>query len=257
MMDLEALFILHSDIPREGPGSDEATREAIHRLSAGLRSRDFSDRPCGQILDLGCGPGRQTLVLAAELQWAIAAVDFHLPYLLRLQQAAVERGLDHLITIRHQDMANLEDAPGTIDLIWAEGSIYNLGFANGLKLYRPLLREGGCVVVSEAAWLIDEPPQEVLDFWQEEYPAITTIAGNIKLAEEAGYEVFDHFTLPRSAWWDEYLTPLAKRVRQLQPEASQNSALAEVLAATEKEIDICDRFGDCFGYVFYLMRPVC
>ncbi len=97
---------------------------------------------------------------------------------------------------------------------------------------------------------ISEPPQEVLDFWQAEYRAMTTIAGNIKLAEEAGYEVFDHFTLPRSAWWDEYLTPLAKRVRQLQPEASQNPALAEVLAAMEQEIGICDRFGDCFGYVF-------
>ncbi|MBD2586378.1 class I SAM-dependent methyltransferase [Planktothricoides sp. FACHB-1261] len=183
------------------------------------------------------------------------SLQFHLPYLLRLQQAAVDRGLDHLITIRQQDMAQLEDAPGSIDLIWAEASIYILGFANGLKLCRPLLREGGCLVVSEATWLISAPPQEVLDFWQAEYPAMTPIAGNIKLAEAAGYQVFDHFILPRSAWWDEYLTLLAKRVRQLQPEASQNPGLAEVLAARAKEIDICDRFGDCFGYVFYLMQP--
>ena len=31
-MDCEAFFLLYRDLPREGPGSDEATREALRRL---------------------------------------------------------------------------------------------------------------------------------------------------------------------------------------------------------------------------------
>ena len=64
------------------------------------------------------------------------------------------------------------------------------------------------------------------EFWQTEYPAMTNVDGNIKLAEKAGLEVFDHFILPRSAWWDEYLTPLAYLVQQLRPQASEPPALA-------------------------------
>ena len=33
-----------------------------------------------------------------------------------------------------------------------------------------------------------------------------------------------------------------------------NRALAEVLDDTERELDIFDRYGDSFGYVFYLMQ---
>ena len=49
-MDLEALFTLHSGIPREGPGNDAATREASWRLSP--------PAPEPHIFDLGCTPGR-------------------------------------------------------------------------------------------------------------------------------------------------------------------------------------------------------
>ncbi|MCA1992273.1 MAG: class I SAM-dependent methyltransferase [Coleofasciculus sp. S288] len=245
-MNLDALFTLHRDIPREGPGSDDATLEAIRRLPP--------LPPSPKILDLGCGPGRQTLVLARHLNAPVTAVDFHKPYLLRLQQSATAEGLAHLVTTRHAHMESLEDSLESINLIWAEGSIYILGFANGLRLWRPLLRDGGLLVASECTWLLDNPPVEVLDFWHEAYPTMTTIQGNIKTATEAGYEVFDRFVLPRSAWWDEYLTPLKERVALLRPEASTNSALAQVLDETEREFDICDRYGEYFSYVFYLMR---
>ena len=245
-MDMEALFKLHCDIPREGPGSDAATLDAIRRLP------EFPARP--RVLDLGCGPGRQTLVLARELQAPIIAVDIHQPYLQRLRQAAADEGLGELVITRQGRMEALEDDPGTIDLIWAEGSIFIVGFGEGLRLWRPLLRDPGLVVVSEAAWLTDDPPAEARAFWNAEYPAMTTVEGNIKLARQGGYEVFDHFVLPRSAWWDEYLTPLGRRIPQLRPRAATDPALAEILDGTEREMDICDRYGDAVGYVFFLMR---
>ena len=64
------------------------------------------------------------------------------------------------------------------------------------------------------------------------------------------------FVLPRDAWWDEYYTPLRKRVARLRRDARANPALAEVLDDTEREIAIHEQYGDSYGYVFYLMRKI-
>lgn len=245
-MDFEAFFTVHCDLPREGPGSDEATREAIRRLPPLPRSP--------RVLDLGCGPGRQSLVLAQELNAAVTAVDLHEPFLKQLEESAKQAGLGDRLTIRQADMGALQDSPGSFDLIWSEGAIYLLGFANGLRLWRPLLQDGGLLVVSECTWIEKNPPPEVWEYWQAGYPEMMTIEDNITTATEAGYEVFDTFILPQSHWWDEYLTPLSHRVQQLRASGNITPALSQVLAETEREIDICDRYGEFFGYVFYLMQ---
>jgi hypothetical protein len=65
--------------------------------------------------------------------------------------------------------------------------------------------------------------------------------------------MIDHFTLPAAAWWDEFYTPLEARMAQLAPDA--DPALAAVIAETRGEIEVYRRYGDTYGYVFYLMRP--
>ncbi len=243
-----AFFRIHSDLPREGPGDDASTREALRRLPP------LPDRP--RVLDVGCGPGRQTLILAQELQTPITAVDVHEPFLDAVRRSAERLGLDGLITTRLQSMDELEDPPGSVDLIWSEGSIFIVGFPEGLRLWRPLLSEHGVIAATEAAWITENPPEEARAFWNEEYPAITHIEGNIRAAEEQGFEVFDHFILPRTAWWDSYCLPIKERIESLRPEAERDPELAAMIGAHEREIDISARFGDHFAYVFYLMRPV-
>jgi serine/threonine-protein kinase HipA len=250
-MDMDAFFKLHSGLPREGPGSDEATREAIRRLRVG----PASSRSIQRVLDIGCGPGRQTLVLARELQTPIIAIDFHEPFLEQLRRSARAAGLDHLITPLRAGMESLDLPPGSVDLIWTEGAIYIIGFATGLSLWRLLLREGGIVVASEMTWLTENPPAEVRDFWQQGCPHMTTIEGNIANAAAVGFEAFDHFVLPREAWWDEYLTPLDHRIAELRKTATEPDLLA-VLDEQERETDIVRRYGEHFSYVFYLLRKI-
>ncbi len=242
----DAFFKLHSDLPREGPGSDEATAEALGRLPA------LPDSP--RVLDVGCGPGRQTLVLARELQTPIVAVDMHEPYLGQLRASAAKAGLSDLVIARPGRMEALAEEPGTIDLIWSEGAIYIVGFSEGLKLWRPLLRDPGLIAVTELSWLTEDRPAEVEKFWATEYPAMADVDGNVEKAADAGFEVFDHFALPSSAWWNEYLTPLEERAAKLRAQADNDPDLTQVLDEHDRETDICRRFGDIFGYVFYLMR---
>ena len=242
-MSLSALFMLHQGLPREGPGSDACTREALLRLPA------LPSNP--RVLDLGCGPGKQTRVLARELQRRITAVDLHEPYLQELRNAAAREELSDRIDTRCWDMANLPVEPGTVDLIWSEGAAYNLGFENALRLWRPLLKPSGAMAVTDCTWLADTPAAELRAFWDAAYPEMGTIAVNRARAEAAGYRVLDAFLLPSQAWWTDYYTPLQARIILLRPTAGAD--LAAVLDDAEQEISLFERHHASYGYVFYLL----
>jgi SAM-dependent methyltransferase len=241
----EAFFRLFEGLPRQGPGSDACTREALRRLPV------LPAAP--RALDLGCGSGRSTLVLASALRTKVIAVDNHQPFLEQLRASAQERGLEDLIEIRCADMAAPGVPAGSIDLLWSEGAVYLLGFEAGLRLWRPLLTPGGCLAASECSWLVAEPPAAAAAFFREGYPGMAGIEENIDRARAAGFDLIDHFTLPPAAWWDEYYTPLQQRMADLAPAA--DAELAAVIDETRREIELYRRHGHSYGYVFYLLRP--
>ena len=240
----EAFFRLFEGLPRQGPGSDACTREALRRLPA--------LPPAPRVLDLGCGSGRAALVLAATLRTKVMAVDIHQPFLDQLRAAAHERGLEHLIEARCADMAAPGVPASSVDLLWSEGAIYLLGFADGLRLWRPLLAPAGCLAASECSWLCADPPAAAAAFFGEGYPSMAGIEQNVERARAAGFEVVDHFALPPAAWWDEYYIPLEERMARLAPDAGPE--LAAVIDETRREIELYRRHRDSYGYVFYLLR---
>lgn len=247
MLD-EAFLRIHTGIPRGGPGSDACTRRALQLLP---------ELPtAARVLDLGCGPGRQTLVLAAEAPEGsrIVAVDVHRPYLDRLQRAASASEWGGRIEIRQASMDKLDVAPGSVDRIWAEGSVYCIGVETALRLWRPLLAAGGSIAFTELTWLAEKRPPEAAAFWTEAYAEMTDIEGNAARLAAAGYEMLHAFALPPSAWWDEYYTPLLERIAFLRKETPGDAGLAAAAAAAEREIEMYRRCGEAFGYVFYLAR---
>jgi serine/threonine-protein kinase HipA len=244
-MELDALLKLHCDLPQEGPGSDEATLDALRRLPP---------LPSGsRVFDLGCGPGRHTLVLARALDTRIVAVDLYKQFLVQLREAATDANLSDRIETRVGDMSQLDEPPESIDLIWSEAAVYTIGFERGLRYWHSLLKPAGFAVVSEATWLDPTPPPEAIAFWEQEYPEMTDISSNLELATKAGYKVFDHFILNRAAW-DAYYNPLRDRVGYWRSQTNLDENFLQVLDETEREIEVFDRYGDSFGYVFYLMQ---
>jgi serine/threonine-protein kinase HipA len=244
----DPFFRLHEGLPRQGPGSDAATREALARL---LGARGAPLPPSATVLDLGAGPGRSALVLAEALGTRVIAVDRHRPFLDQAAGAARARGLP--VETREGDMTSPPGvAPGTVDLLWAEGAVYVLGFRSGLARWRSLLVPGGLAAVSECSWLGDTRPAAAAAFWAEAYPAMGSVESNTAAARAAGYAVLDTLVLSRDAWWDEYYGPLAERMLALAPRA--DAALAAAIEATAREIGLYRRHGDAYGYVFYLLR---
>jgi cyclopropane fatty-acyl-phospholipid synthase-like methyltransferase len=244
-MEMEAFFKLHSGLPREGPGSDASTRKAIRALP--------SLPPSPRVVDLGCGPGRQTLVLAQALSSSIIAADIHQPYLDQLQTSAAQAGLNARIKTRNISMDALDYPEGSIDLVWSEGALYAVGVSKMLQLLHPMLRPKGLLAFTEISWLVSNPPGEAAEFWKA-YGAMGGIEQNIRKITSAGYRVFSHFTLPREDWWDEYYNPLLRRIEILRLDSENSSAVAAVMESTEKEIDLHRQWGPTYAYVFYLCQ---
>ncbi len=239
----ELFMAIHSGNPREAPGSAASTRRAFD-LCIGL-----PDAPRG--LDLGCGPGGQTLDLAAHCDGRFLAIDLHAPYLERLEREAERRGLSSRIETLRADIGELDLDAGSFDLIWSEGAIYNVGFRAGLEAWRPLLARGGYMAVSEATWLVESPAEEVRAFWAEAYPAMQSVEANLRDVRDAGFTLCDHFTLPAACWHD-YYADLEARMEALAAEHADDDVAAAVFAAERREIDLYRRHGDAYGYVFYV-----
>ncbi|MGW7428423.1 GNAT family N-acetyltransferase [Streptomyces sp. NPDC054861] len=238
----EAFFALHRGLPRQGPGSDTTTRRLLN-LAGPLPARP-------RVLDLGCGPGRSALFLAAEAGAEVTAVDLHEPFLRELREAAEARGLGASVRTLHADMGELPLPDGSFDLVWAESSAYSIGFDTALAGWRRLLAPGGTLVLTECEWTADDPSPEARAFWDRHY-RLRGGAENTAASVEAGYHVLGTVRQPESDW-DEYYGPLAARADAADPAAP---GMAEALAATREEIAMRRDHGAEFGYTGYVLRP--
>jgi SAM-dependent methyltransferase len=244
--ELTLLFELFADLKRKAPGSEASTRYALERLG------ELPASPA--IIDMGCGGGASTLVLAALTGGTITAVDLSERYLDELNRAALAAGLSENIKTICADMATLPLPDASFDVVWSEGSIYLLGFQTGLRRWRRLLRPGGCVAVSEIAWLTSDRPQEAVAFWEKEYPAISSIDQNVEIMHKLGFQAVDHFVLPPEDWSAHFYQPLLERLPQFREEHAGDAAAQAVADAMDHEIHLWETCGGSYGYVFFLAR---
>jgi hypothetical protein len=171
-----------------------------------------------------------------------------------LQKKIKEKGLSNRVFPQKGDMASLPFKPQFFDIIWAEGSIYIIGFEKGLMDWRPYLKSKGYIAVTEISWLKKNPPMELSKFWNEAYPCMRDRNGNISLIERSDYELIDHFVLPANAWLDNYYNPIEKKLATLRLKYKNDSQSLEVIQNEQREIDLFRKYNDYYGYVFYIMQ---
>ncbi|WOE74415.1 class I SAM-dependent methyltransferase [Alterisphingorhabdus coralli] len=244
-MQLDLLIDLHIGGYRQGPGGDDVTRRAIGL--SGLKEKQGL-----HIADIGCGTGASTLVLAQELDAHIEAVDFLPPFLEKLEAEAQKQDLSERITTHAISMDALPFADTSLDAIWSEGAIYNIGFENGVRAWRQYLKPGGILAVSELTWLTDERPAELDQHWAEEYPEVATASAKMAILEANGYTPIGYFPLPPHCWLDNYYRPMQARFADFLARHDQSDAAQSIVAAEEKEIALYERFASYVSYGFYV-----
>ncbi len=239
--ELKLLFELFEGTLRQGPGSRETTCQALQRLPPTLR--------IAHVLDLGCGTGGSTLVIAKETGAHVTAVDIHAPFLAPLRAWAEARGLDDRIATIVADMADVASLGTDFDLIWAEGSAYSIGFENALQRWRPLLRPSGCLVVTELVWFVSEPAERAHVFFADEYPDMQDDATRIDQARCLGYEVLSSFRLPAEDW-QAYFAGFKGPLDQ----AISRRGELDIYASLRLEQATYDAYGDDYGYLCLVLQ---
>ena len=247
MDDFSLLIDLHIDGERQGPGSNEQTKCAISL--AGLSGTERLI-----IVDMGCGTGASTLVLAKELNAAITAVDFLPEFLERLDEKAEKKDVAHKITTLAMPMEEASFADSSVDVIWSEGAIYNIGFEKGIRDWYRYLKPGGILAVSELTWLSETRPEEISRHWHNEYPEVAKASEKIAHLERNGYTPLGYFILPDSCWMDSYYTPMQQRFASFLDKHNFSKEAKEIVASEEREISLYQRYKEFVSYGFYIAR---
>jgi SAM-dependent methyltransferase len=239
-------FEMFSGLPRQGPGDATSTLRAL-ALVPGIG-------PETRVLDIGCGTGLQTRMLAQNSPARFVAIDNHPPFVEELNREAKALGIADRLEARVGDMRRLDFAPGSFDLIWSEGAIWAMGFEAGLREWRRLLVPGGHIALTEACWTKSDPPGDCLAFWAQEYPAIRVAPALLTAIDECGYDTIGHFTVPPSSWWDDYYRPLQQNLMEFRLRHQEEPDAQDLANQVQREIDMWHACSEFYSYEFFVMR---
>jgi SAM-dependent methyltransferase len=232
----DALATIFAPLDRLAPGSAATVDRAL--ALAGTA-------PDARVLDAGCGTGADIPALLAHLpRGQVVAMD----QLAGLITALEARHRDPRLTALQGDMT---DPPGLFDLIWAGGSAYGPGVEVALRAWRPHLRPGGCVALSDLAWRVAQPSAAARAYWAEEYPALADADALRDRIARAGYRLRGDFWQDPQDWAAYYL-PLEPRLDALAGDAS----LADAILAMRREIALWRAHGAEYGYLMVVAEPV-
>ena len=189
------------------------------------------DKP--RILDVGCGSGVPTLVLAKLSKGEVVGLDIDQFLLDELNRKIEEESFSNRVTTKKCSLFEMDFPDESFDIIWAEGSISVIGFERGLKEWRRLLKPGGFLVV---------------------HAETKNMSNKLKKIPSCGYRLLDHFSLPEDAHWTEYYRPLEIRIQELHAKYKNDPEALQILRKHQNEIDMVKRNPKEYSSAFYIMQ---
>ena len=222
-MDIPLYFYAaFKDMDRLAPGSDKSTLKAIDYI-------DFNNDSQLTILDIGCGAGASTLLLADYFKNStIEAIDLFPHYLKVLDEKIADNDLDNRVYTCQMDMNDLDYPNCEFDIVFSEASAYIMGFAKALKSWKRVLKQNSYLIISELTW-IQKPSKESKKFWKT----------------HEGYEFIDYFILPKSDF-ESYYSNLESNLKKLEDNDFKKDF--------KKEIEVYENNSDDYSYVYYIMK---
>jgi len=191
------------------------------------------ERP--KILDIGCGSGVPTIELAKLSDGEIIGIDIDQSLLNNLNRKIEDEGFSGRVRTMKCSLFEIDLPDESFDIIWAEGSIWIIGFEKGLKEWRRLLKSNGFLVVHDE---------------------IKTVSNELKKISSCGYKLIDHFSLPEDAHWTEYYRPLEIRIKELRKKYNNDPEALKILKQHQNEIDMVKTNPKDYTSAFYLMQKL-
>ena len=186
-----------------------------------------------RILDVGCGSGVPTIELARLSKGIVVGVDFDQSLLDKLNGKIEREGLSNSVETRKCSMFELDFPDENFEIIWAEGAVQTIGFEEGLKQWRRLLKPNCFLVVHDE---------------------IKAVSNNLEKTRGFGYKLMNHFSLPADAWWIEYYKPLENLVKELYETYKDDFEALRMLEKVQNEIAMVKGNPEEYSSAFYILQ---
>jgi len=245
--DINMIYEYFSNTERQGPGNAKETLKALSFIE-GLTEKS-------KIADIGCGTGGQTMTLGQNTPCEIIGIDVWQDFINTFNQNSQNQNLQNRVKGIVGNMENLPFQKEELDLIWSEGSIYNIGFERGLNEWRKFLKMGGYIAITENTWFSEERPDEIQEFWQNAYPEIDTIPNKVAQMQKAGYLPIATYMLPETIWTD-YYKKQALNIDSFLNKYKGNKAVEEFISSQRYEAEVYDKYKAYYGYMFYIGKRI-
>ncbi len=245
--DINIIYEYFSNTERQGPGNAVETLKALNFIP-GLTGKS-------KIADMGCGTGGQTMTLGQNTACEIIGIDVWPDFIDKFNRNSLDQKLQDRVKGIVGNMENLPFHEEELDLIWAEGSIYNIGFERGLNEWRKFLKIGGYIAITENTWFSEERPEEIREFWQKAYPEIDTIANKVAQMQKAGYLPIATYMLPETIWTD-YYSMQSLNIDAFLKKHKGNKTAEEFASSQRYEAELYNKYKAYYGYMFYIGKRI-
>ena len=245
--DFQLVINFFAGISSQGPGGEMETLKAL----------SFLDNTSSKIkiADLGCGTGKQTEIIASNIDCEITAVDIAPKMIEGLNNRIKKKNLTNKVKGLVASMCDLPFKAKEFDVIWAEGSIYHIGFEKGLKEWKQYLKPNGYMAITECCWLSNQRPKDS-SFITENVSEIDMISTKLKIIEDCGYKPIAHFILPEYTWIENYHSIAKTRFKPFLEENNYSFAAKDFVERMEQEIEYYQTNKEYFGYVFFIFKKI-
>ena len=183
------------------------------------------------ILDIGCGTGVPTLELARLSNGQIIGLDINQSLLDELKKKIEAKGLSDRVKTVNRSLFEIDFPAESFDIVWSEGSLFVIGFEQGLKAWRRLLKPAGFLVVHDEIGDLQEKLMQI---------------------PRCGYELVGHFVISEDEWWRKYYEPLERRIEELRVKYGDDPGTRKGLDTEQREVNMFKK--DPRGSVFLVMQ---
>lgn len=121
----------------------------------------------------------------------------------------------------------------SFDVIWAEGSMFVVGFERGLRDWKRLLKRNGFMVIHDAKGDVEE---------------------KLKMISSYGYKLLGHLVLDSNTWWREYYAPLEKLVNDTVNGCSDSVIMPEIVDSDRREVEMFRKNPEVNSSVIFVMK---
>ncbi|MFC2096874.1 class I SAM-dependent methyltransferase [Bacteroidota bacterium] len=195
---------------------DNCRKGLLKYLSKAISIIPIIDKP--KILDVGCGSGVPTLLLADKFNGNITAVDSDKKSINKLAEKVKELNLSNRITIHNCSLFDIKVEKAQFDLIIAEGILNVVGFKKGFLI--------------------------IHDEFSNQNKRIEFIENN-------NFKILDWFVLDEKIWWNDYFKCLEKEISSI-----SNKEFLKLFKTDLKEIELSKKHSPQYNSVYYVIEKI-